>query len=110
MCYGEGRGKGRWVARYSFEKLSVARWYLSASGDRFDFQVAVPGRHTPPPPSREGRLGCGFLLESVEFEWGGFPSREGSLGTYFFLKVSKLYKGCCFLSPVQEKYLVYVFF
>ena len=65
---------------------------------------------THPRPSREGRLGCGFLLESVEFEWGGFPSREGSLGTYFFLKVSKLYKGCCFLSPVQEKYLVYVFF
>ena len=29
MCYGEGRGKGRWVARCSFEKLGVARWYLS---------------------------------------------------------------------------------
>ena len=23
-----------------------------ASGDHFDFQVAVPGRHTPPPFSR----------------------------------------------------------
>ena len=38
------------------------------------------------------------------------PLERGDSGTYFFLKVSKLYKGCCFLSPVQEKYLVYVFF
>ena len=80
MCYGEGRGKGRWVARYSFEKLSVARWYLSASGDRFDFQVAVPGRHTPPPPSREGRFGCCFLPESVGIEWRVSPLERGLRG------------------------------
>lgn len=57
--------------------------------------------HTPA-PSLEGRFGCCFLPESVGIE-------RGDSDTYFFLKVSKLYKGCCFLSPVQEKYLVYVF-
>ena len=31
VCYGEGRGKGRWVARYGFGKLGVARCYQSAS-------------------------------------------------------------------------------
>ena len=44
-----------------------------ASGDHFDFQVAVPGRDTPPPFSR-GEIGSCFLFGNERFEWGYFPS------------------------------------
>ena len=85
-------------------------WCLSASGDRFDFQVAVLGRDTPPAPLEGGDWGAAFFLKVWSLSGEVSPLERGDSGTYFFLKVSKLYKGCCFLSPVQEKYLVYVFF
>ncbi len=44
-----------------------------ASGDHFDFQVAVPGRDTPPPFSR-GEIGSCVLFGNERFEWGYFPS------------------------------------
>ena len=52
MCYGEGRGKGRWVARYGFEKLGVARCYQSASVTAFDLRWLCLGVTHPQPLSR----------------------------------------------------------
>ena len=75
-----------------------------ASGDHFDFQVAVRGRYTPPAPLERGDLGCLFLVGNEMFEWGCFPSREGRLEAAFFLVMRDLsgdisplergFKGC----------------
>ena len=74
MCYGEGRGMGRGVARYSFETLGVARCYLSASGGSFGFRwqclgMAVGLRSLS---GRGGRGGyfpqfgnCGFMPSGI---------------------------------------------
>ena len=43
------------IAGYSFEKLGVARWYLSASVTAFDLSGSAWTSHTPG-PSREGRF------------------------------------------------------
>ena len=65
------------IAGYSFEKLGVARWYLSASVTAFDLSGSAWTSHTPG-PSREGRLGRRFL---EEYDWiFRFVSREEVFG------------------------------
>ena len=45
-----------------------------ASGDHFDFQVAVLGRHTPPTPLERGGSGATFFLMMSGLWRGDFPS------------------------------------
>ena len=74
MCYGEGRGIGRWVAGYSFETLGVARWYLSNISGCFGFRKLCADVTHPRPLSR-GEIGSCVLFGNERFvAWGYFPS------------------------------------
>ena len=57
------------IAGYSFEKLGVARWYLSASVTAFDLSGSAWTSHTPD-PSPEGRFRHLFLVRNGEVMWG----------------------------------------
>ena len=78
MCYGEGRGIGRWVARCSFEKLGVARWSLSVSVTALGLGGCAQTSHTPAPLER-GELRCCFLFVN-EGEWLVSPLERGLRG------------------------------
>ena len=51
-----------------------------ASGDHFDFQVAVLGRHTPPTPLERGGSGATFFLMMSGLWRGDSPLERGLRG------------------------------
>ena len=80
MCYGEGCGKGRWVAGYSFETLGVARWYLSNISGCFGFRKLCADVTHPRPLSRGEVWNAVFLLLMSGLSGGVSPLERGLRG------------------------------